>query len=154
MTGSDFGGWNASDTFGYWFAGFVDGEGCFMIRRQKGRHSTAFQLNLRDDDSDLLSSIAWHLGIGNKRPYTERRGVDRYGYSHHSTARFYVQNKADCKMLVHILDRFHLRSKKANDYRIWREAVLEYYRPQPNQERLAALKVALENARKYNTGSI
>jgi len=49
------------DDFGFWFSGFVDGEGCFTVRRplpRPGRTYTdyecAFSIILRQDDLGIL----------------------------------------------------------------------------------------------------
>ena len=133
--------------FGYWLAGFIDGEGCFVIREQKGEYRPAFQLRLRDDDLPVLHYIRHRLGVGDI--YGERGRPDRAGYVSRPKALFWIQSKATCMRLVEVLDRAPLRSKKARDYAIWREAVLEHYSPQPDQSRLAFLKLELECGRKY-----
>ena len=141
-----------SEAFGNWFAGFVDGEGSFVIREQRGRHSTAFQLRLREDDIAVLLSIKDHLNLGKIYREWPRRG--REGYYSKPKALWWVQTKAGCMRLIDIFDRFPLRSKKAQDYVTWREAVLEYCSSQPNQARLASLKAELEDGRKYTEPTI
>ena len=140
------------EAFGNWFAGFVDGEGCFVIRVQRGRHSTAFQLRLREDDIAVLLSIRDHLNLGKIYREWPRRG--REGYYSKPKALWWVQTKAGCMRLIDIFDRFPLHSKKVQDYVIWREAVLEYRSSQPNQVRLASLKAELEDGRKYTEPTV
>lgn len=102
--------------FGSWLAGFVDGEGCFTIKHHTSSFGTQFSIELRADDAAVLEQIRDTLGIGS----IHRR--DREGRS--SFAAWVVSSKADCERLVAILDRFPLRSKKAADYSVWRNAVL------------------------------
>jgi hypothetical protein len=50
--------------FGHWFAGFVDGEGCFLITRVGKSYRCIFSLHLRGDDRPILEEIHRNLGIG------------------------------------------------------------------------------------------
>ena len=141
------------EAFANWFAGFVDGEGCFKIPEQRGRHSTAFQLRLREDDLAVLLSVAAHLQMGRVfGPYQPRPG--REGYYSKPHVMWKVQTKSGCRRLVEIFDRFPVRSKKVQDYRIWREAVLEYCSPRPDQARLASLKAELKRGREYTKPAV
>ena len=136
-----------SEGFGLWFVGFMDGEGCFMIRSQKGRHSTAFQLNLREDDLRTLVYIQEHTRMG--RIYREAASWRAGGYISKPKAKWFVQSRPECRRLVDIFDMFPPRSKKLQDYRIWREAVYECCSLRPDQAKLAALKAQLEQGRRY-----
>jgi hypothetical protein len=111
------------DAFGHWLAGFIDGEGSFSVRRAflaDGRtvanYSPRFELGLRADDGPILEKIRGTLAIGAVYGHvTGRSGCH--------VRRWYVGSKADCMVLVDFLDRYPLRSKKAADYVLWREAV-------------------------------
>jgi len=52
--------------FGHWFAGFVDGEGCFHIQKETNRQGfrCLFSIGLRKDDGEILHIIQQKLGIG------------------------------------------------------------------------------------------
>ncbi len=112
-----------SDAFGHWLAGFIDGEGCFRV--QKGRangtslyYTCQFSLKQRADDDGLLAQIVERTGIGRIREDGSRSGNSK------PCVRWCVESKADTQALVELLDRFPLRSRKRQDYEIWREAVL------------------------------
>ncbi len=146
-------GSSANEAFGSWFAGFVDGEGCFVIRKYSyGKHRPAFQLNLREDDIGVLLLIHSSLELG--RIYREPAGRGRDGYWSKPMAKWFVQNLAGCRRLVDVFDTFPLRSKKSQDYLVWREAVIECCSQQPDQTRLAYLKAALETGRRYTEPTI
>lgn len=118
-----------NDSFGHWFSGFADGEACFHLKAQKrkgqpGFHfACAFSIGLRADDQDILRVIKEYFGCGGLRPLkalTSPEGI-------HSNPRVYysIDTLRDNlrKVLPHF-DKYHLRSKKAHDYYIYRQAVL------------------------------
>jgi hypothetical protein len=104
------------DAFGHWLAGFIDGEGCFWIRRDKSSWTVRFRLVLRYDDRPVLAEIARVTGLGLLRDRDHSPGNPQSGWE--------VHRKADQLMLVELLDLYPLRSKKARDYALWRKAVL------------------------------
>lgn len=108
-----------------WFAGFVDGEGCFSIRQfpQATGWYTRLQIDLRDDDLDILLEIQDRLGLGaiSRRHYKEAGA--------HDSAVWCVATRADCFRLVSIFDAHPLRAKKRRDYLVWRLAVIENQKP-------------------------
>lgn len=122
---------NVSDAFGYWFSGFVDGEGCFEIVRRNRvncyrNHRCRLTINLRDDDQFILEEIRDTLGMGaiDKRPADSSNGRHR-----RAQARFQVQCIRGCAKLVEIFERFPLRAKKKHDFSVWRCAVVELQKP-------------------------
>lgn len=106
------------DGFGHWLAGFIDGEGCFtIIQHINGSWEIKFYLTLRDDDISILETIQNQLGIG--RIYrTRAHGTSR------PQASWRVTRIRECLQFIEVLDQFPLRARKAQDYKIWREAVL------------------------------
>jgi hypothetical protein len=141
------------DATGYWLAGFIDGEGCFRIHKQKRGewYAPTFSLKLRDDDLLTLFDLAVDLGIGCVARDTSRNGNSR------PCAVWRVQSRADCLALAEILDRYPLRSRKARDYAVWRRA-LDVAGALPRGNRwhgpkdwtpLIDLKRELEQAREY-----
>lgn len=137
--------------FGYWLAGFTDGEGCFLVRRhERGTHTCAFQIKLRRDDRAVLERIRRFVGYGTVR--------DEDGEGSSSPKAVYVvQDKEGCEALVGLFRRYPLTAKKANDFEVWAEAVWEWLeRPRGNrwygqadQSRAALLKARLEDVRRY-----
>ena len=56
---------DVDDAFGNWFAGLIDGEGHFGLRRmERGSWLAFFVLQLRDDDAHVLRGIRDALGFG------------------------------------------------------------------------------------------
>jgi hypothetical protein len=103
--------------WGCWFAGFVDGEGCFSISSQaKGGYRCSFLIKLRADDGPLLKKIRGRLGMGtiSTAPRAEP-DKPQLVYS--------VQRKKDCLLLCDFFERFLLQSKKRRDFTIWAKAV-------------------------------
>jgi hypothetical protein len=106
---------------GHWFAGFIDGEGCFYIadltKARPGVYRPRFALTLRCDDRSTLEAAREVFGnIGTLHEY-EPSGAGR------RVVRWMFQSQSDCEALCAILDQHPLRSKKAKDYALWRKAV-------------------------------
>lgn len=142
------------DAFGHWLAGFIDGEGCFGITRLRRDHgicwSLRFTLKLRSDDRPILEECRDRAGgIGTIRS-TKPRG-------HNLQAMWVIESRADCQALADILDRYPLRAKKARDYVIWREALMEWsngetghrWSGQRDWSKIAALRERLDEVRAF-----
>jgi hypothetical protein len=142
--------------FWNWFAGFVDGEGCFGIAHRRTCYTPTFALCLRADDRAILEEIQLRLGVCRFYTYTPWR-VDLGRRCARVELR--ATNKAACVRLVEIFDEHPLRAKKAQDFEIWREAVLLWTQrvghhgsgrePHLIQSKMAALKVTLESGRRF-----
>lgn len=138
--------------FGHWLAGFIAGEGCFRVHKEKGGgyYACHFTLKLRDDERPILEEIVRRTGIGHLKPDLVR------GNSNPCLI-WVVQSKAECAKLVALLDHFPLRARKAQDYAIWREAVGYWIAmPRGNRwhgprdwSRMIEFKSAIEDARAY-----
>jgi hypothetical protein len=142
------------DAFGHWLAGFMDGEGSFGIAggNTRGSYHCTACVKLRGDDRAILEEIVERTGIGSVRyqPNTQRT---------HPQYAWLVHNRAGCLALIELLDRYPLRAKKARDYAIWREAVIDWSAPRARRSgrdwgRMAALKVALEAGRKFDADEV
>jgi LAGLIDADG endonuclease len=111
--------------FGHWLAGFVDGEGCFTIRDNKGRRGESliceFHMNLRRDDEPILQEIATWTGCG---IVLRVEAIQTDGRKSNPQVRWVVSRRMELLKLVRLFDRYPLRAKKANDFAIWRQAVL------------------------------
>lgn len=136
-----------------WFAGFADGEGCFLIsvnpRPRWGRPSVhpRFSLNLRADDRAVLRALSEAFG---GKLSVDRRSQGKVGASAPRIF-WHVVTKVDMLRLVEYFDQFPLRAKKARDYALWREAVLLYAERggADAYAELMALRVALMDGRAY-----
>jgi hypothetical protein len=102
--------------FGHWLAGFIDGEGSFMIVRRTAP-CCRFSLIVRDDDAAIMAEIADRTGFGRLRSVNKKL-PDR------PCVGWEITSKADALALIDFLERFPLRAKKARDFAFWREAVL------------------------------
>lgn len=146
--------------FGHWFAGFIDGEGCFQIlRRTAARHGyrptgyrCRFVMSLRADDGAMLEEIQARTGLG-----VIYRRVARARPADAPQWRFEVNTKRSCIAFVRLLDRYPLRAKKAYDYALWRQAVLEWQmitQRGPGRgsdwSRMGELKEMLNEGKKFN----
>lgn len=118
------------DVFGYWLAGFLDGEASFNIDRRPPsahdpyeRFSCRLALVLRVDDRQIVEEIHARTGLG----LVAEKAAQPRGHSMSAPQiGWHVRSKMDCVALVALLDRYPLRSKKAADYRVWRQAVLAW----------------------------
>lgn len=142
---------NEDERFFDWLAGFIDGEGCFRIHASPGRrsgsvrYSCRFVLGVRADDSEILHEIVRRTGIGTVQPHP-RRGIGK------PQARWSITSQPECYALVELLDAYPLRAKKAGDFAIWREAVVEWSRDHPkgrDWSPMEALCRALKEGRVY-----
>lgn len=137
--------------FGYWLAGFTDGEGHFRVQKhERGSHTCVFQIKVRDDDRAVLERIKRFVGAG------AIYSGDGSGNANPQCA-FVVQDKEGCARLVALFRKYPLTAKKALDFEVWAEAVEEWLgRPRGNrwngmadQACAAALKARLEDVRRY-----
>jgi hypothetical protein len=130
-----------------WFAGFTDGEGSFNINEK--RVGTAcyyrpmFTIGLRADDAAVLAELQREFG-GSLR-FVKPRQKDK------AKVHWDVAAKTDLAKLIGYFDAFPLRAKKANDYSIWRQAVLMYCasRQSSSSQEMVTLALALSESRSY-----
>lgn len=142
---------NEDAAFGYWLAGFIDGEGCFRVQRHEGgTHQCTFSLKVRRDERGTLELCRRFVGAGTIK---EGPGTGNA----HPQATWAIQDQEGCQRLVDLLDKYPLRAKKRLDFDAWAEAVSEWTsRPRGNrwmgpadQSRAIALKQRVEGARRY-----
>jgi len=143
--------------FGNWLAGFADGEGYFMVAgRPPSDLAPRFGIGLRADDRDILDEIRdrWGIGYINRRHYTDcgsRKQFNATGYKSRPQYTLRVSKKEALVVVVETFDRFPLRTKKANDFVLWREAVALYGEP-PSPSRytsLCDLQKRIRSGREY-----
>ncbi len=111
----------------YYLAGFVDGEGCFMIkesRRRGGLRSQfqfVFEITLRADSLYLLLNLQDAFG-----GYMRYRAGQKGRPMAHPQYRWKIVSRKDICGLVDYFDAFPL-VLKAQEYRVWRTAALLYF---------------------------
>src|SRR2546430_1573997 len=141
-----------AERFYDWLAGFIDGEGCFIIRETKGdgRYYCGFHLEVRLDDAKIIRDIHSTTGIGSlkTRYRAGARGNDCPQIS------WNVQSGRDCAKLAMILDEHPLRAKKATDYAIWRTALNEQFSPTRDWALMNVLRQQLSANKKYEGGEL
>lgn len=110
------------EDIGNWIAGFVDGEGSFILRKQG---DAAFKVGIRADDIDTLKLLKLTFGVKNKVAVYSNKNRRIKGEKVGDEARFQISNRHNIKTrVIPFFDRFQLRSKKAIEYAIFREFVL------------------------------
>jgi site-specific DNA-methyltransferase (adenine-specific) len=132
-----------------WFAGFVDGEGCFSVHKKNvsgyETYDCQFSIGLRRDDAPILREIKRVLGIG-----TVAVSKKKPAGGGNPKARFCVSSKADCLRLVEVFRAAPLRAKKARDFEFWVEALDAWIRHQPKDWReMADARTRLMESRQY-----
>ena len=135
--------------FGNWLAGFTDGEGYFTINRHiHGHYRCSFGIKLRGDDRPILEEIQIQTGLGTiyDRPKNGKTNPQ---------SEFLVQSIKGCLALREIFRVHPLRAKKAEDFKIWSEAMdfwttHKYRDPWDN---MADAKKRLEEVRKFRERS-
>lgn len=138
-----------SDDFGHWLAGFIAGEGSFVVTKMSREFGYVCRLvvQVRDDDSAILEEIQARTGLGYLCPHKPRGNIN-------PGLTWNVSKKADVVALVDILDRFPLRAKKERDYLIWKQAVQEWGKAISGKKfdwsHMAVLKEKLQEGRKYD----
>jgi hypothetical protein len=140
--------------FGNWLAGFADGEGHFQLGVNRGRWSSIrFSIKLRADDKPILDTIQKKLGFGKvsyrKVSIKEKERIK--GTNPQCVLSIY--GKRQCWMLMKIFDQCPLRTKKKNDYEIWKKALLimgySYVHNSYNPDLIKPLAMNLKTIRKY-----
>jgi len=137
-----------NDAFGHWLAGFIDGEGSFIVHGD-GRKQCRLCVKLRGDDRPILDEIVERTGIGRVRIQTNNAGTN-------PQFAWLVDSKSDCCRAVVLLERYPLRAKKARDFELWREAVRLWVAMAPrngharnNWSGMAALQEQMMDGRRF-----
>ena len=120
------------ENFARWFCGFTDGEGCFSVGNTAACSgglgvNIQFRIGLRVDDKKILEECRDALGgIGKISTYQQARNGD---YDRPPMTHWRVSNAKELLVIVDFFEKYPLRSKKKNDYAIWKLAVAEYQNP-------------------------
>lgn len=108
--------------FGHYIAGFLDGEGCFLIygkERDRKDLKAVMRVDIRLDDKPLLLEMQEATGLGKVKDRLSPSIISRNA----TQTLWEVGTIQDCVDLVKLLRRFPLRAKKKRDFEIWSEFV-------------------------------
>lgn len=110
---------------GDYVAGFIDGEGCFVIvisshKTKKLRRDArvSFQIEVRDDDSEVIKNIQETLGCG----HIYHLSYERYGWKPHVKLMVSRINDLTTK-IIPFFTRYPLRAKKRHSFKLFCQAV-------------------------------
>lgn len=139
------------DDFARWLVGFIDGEGHFGIHYQKKPWGDyfycRFTLALRGDDEAILAECCDRYG--GRLYWTPARGAVN------PKVRWEMVNKRECRAFADLLADCHLRTRKAQDFVVWHEAV-GVWEQKPSPARTEAMRSLYRRillARTYGGGS-
>ncbi|MBI3638368.1 LAGLIDADG family homing endonuclease [Candidatus Wolfebacteria bacterium] len=116
---------------GDYIAGFVDGEGCFALKfRRDVRHERKnqpvyfywdieFAITLRGDDLEILKDIQNTLECGKISININKRNMARFSVNK-------IEDLSD--KIIPFFKQHHLRAKKKEDFKLWKEAVYIMYK--------------------------
>lgn len=135
-----------------WFSGFVDGEGYFqLIPQSSGGYGIRLVITMRDDETNVIAEIMNTLRVGSV--YHVSKEYDRRNGRQSADQWMWRCNRIDevIGVIIPLFDSFPLKTRKANDYRIWREAALLIVSGGNRTQlpKLHALKQQLVKQRKY-----
>ena len=148
------------DNWRSWFSGFVDGEGCFTISSYGSREQgytvlPQFLIVCRADDIDILKTMEKIFG---GRLYYREPGENQLKRVPNTkpSYRWNVNTKKGLRLLVEHFDKYPLRSKKGRDYKLWREAVIEYLKSPKvrNKAKIYMLADQIKEIRKYDVDTV
>jgi hypothetical protein len=129
---------------GHFIAGFLDAEAHFFIQQQNTATSFSCGVSVatRDDDAELLEWLADVTGLGHVFARAAQGNA-------HPQAVWRITARADCVALAEILRAQPLRSRKAQDFRIWTRAVDALGTGSADLEALGDLSAQIRTVRRY-----
>lgn len=138
-----------------WFSGFADGEASFAILRisydDRAYYRPEFIINLRSDDTGVLVRLQDTFGgsLYQEPSHTFYNPRNDKEYTSKPRAKWTVLSKKDLLKIVEYFEEFPLRSKKARDFKIWKEAVDIYVHHGRNDPRLPSLQKEIRDGRLF-----
>ncbi len=121
---------------GNWLAGLIDGEGCFrlgkpspsMEKRGIKSFSPVFCITLRDDDKEALVELQRILGTKLELRYDNRDSIKDTQPNAKPAFKIFITDLPTLKfVLVPVLERYPLRSKKRRDLILFKLAISILY---------------------------
>lgn len=108
---------------GWYFSGLFDGEGCFLTWRRKDRSQfvLAAKIGLRADDVAVLETLrSWFGGA---------LGYYKGNPTSNPSVHWCVEHtKILAEVIVPLFETYPLRTKKAAEFVLWKELVIDRYR--------------------------
>jgi len=144
-----------------WAAGFLDGEGCFVVeikRYKDGRKKDTYlrpklTVQLRDDDEGSIRILQKAIGDNGYFYKRKSRKVSTFGSASKPTVECSWHSKSALWAVVKMIDAYPLMGKKSSDYLIWKKAALitldEKMDRLEKHEKLLELREKLIKNRKY-----
>lgn len=105
-------------SFGHWFAGFTDGEGCFLIQKKRNGYVCRFSITLRADDRKTLEHIQQELEVGSIYDIQPKNLRNP-----NPTCLFQTYSKGAALVVRDLFLIYPLRAKKVHDFQSWSQAV-------------------------------
>lgn len=106
---------NLDSTFKYWFIGFTEGDGSFIVNKNG---YLEFKVTQSSIDAQILFYIKKELGFGSVRVQ------DKNNKTHH----FRVRDQKGILKLIHIFNGNLLTERKNNQFKLWLEAFNKAYK--------------------------
>lgn len=106
---------------GMWIAGFTNGDGCFTVRIG----SVCFSISQRSDSIDVIQFVANILGVPDRVYVSSNKSRRAKGQKVGDECHLSVNNRWLLKKhIIPFFNRFPLKGRKANDFKIFETAVL------------------------------
>jgi len=136
----------------YWFVGLIEGEGSFTYSRQSHGKSIIPQFSLiLQHDTKLMQEMHEILGLGRMywiEPKAPRRGGGKFA----PRMTWQIRKKSELAVMVDFFERYKMRSKKADDFSIWKLMVKEYVENGGGSQKLKQLALALSKTGQKTSG--
>lgn len=142
------------DGWCFWFTGVIDGEGSFTYnatRRGTGRVVPIFYMGLQRD-TYLMQQIVDLIGLG-KTNFVQPKVKRRDGGDFEPRMNWRVSAKDDLVSMVTFLEVYPLRSKKLEEFAIWKLMVRLYSEDGSTSIRMKELALALSNTNNKVSGN-
>jgi hypothetical protein len=114
--------------FCWWFAGFFDGEGTFIVftrpctaNPKYSEYRLGIRVMIRDDDAQVVARIKDYLKVG---PVSRRR---RHGRSNPAIAWTCERVQDLAEVIVPLFEKYPLQTKKAQEFAVWKPLVMARY---------------------------
>ena len=106
-----------------WIAGFVDGEGCFVMAGIHGKHGFYALPNFSISQTELkpLKTIRDYFGFG--RIYSHTSKIND-GYKRQKKWVYSVGSREKCLIIAKFFRKYKLQTMKKEAFKIWEEGII------------------------------